>query len=377
MTAKLSKNQYFVFASLFLGICGSVFQKEFLTARSLTETALIIFSLSYLSSKYYASKIIQKYHQTHYKPGKARKFRDSVIIESTFHIIIPISLSLLYACCFLFILKYLPLSLYKSVGNLITPIIEFNKQYIKYPLVLLTTILAILTLTRYLSVKKYKSFRKTSKYITAPFKVIVVLTFFLAQDKGINNNLLEYHFNSTPVTSEFVTLNANTEINNFADEKIEKALNEYTSYVIEKLNDQQSPTEADDNRREFILPNAYKLLSFVKQFSNIKSNVSENIKLHTSYNIGSNSKKFDDYHETIWNYTPEKSKSSNLYEDALKKQPSFFDDFIATIADERKNIKTHILTENAEIIQQLMGDLILSGRDIIIINFNFDLITLY
>ena len=356
MATKLSKTHYFVFTSLFLGICGSFIQQEFWTAKALAETALIVFSLSYLSAKYYSSKIIQKYQDYNYSPNKKSRLRDDVIVNSSIHIIMPISLSLLYASIVLLTLKYFPIASYKTIGNFINPIIDFNKHYIKYPVTLLAIVLAILTLTRYLSLTKYKSFKKTSKYITSPFKVAVTLTFFLAQDKGINNNLLEYHFNSKPVISEFVTLNSNSKADSKKNEEIEKALDEYVNYVIERLNNNYKSEDNKDTAQIKIPPNAVKLKSFIQEFPLVKNEVAENLKLNPSYNVGSNDKTFTDYHETVWSYTTEKTKSSNLYEEALKKEKSFFSDFLSIIADERKSIKKEVLTEDAEIIQKLMGD---------------------
>jgi len=356
MATKLSKTHYFVFTALFLGICGSLIQQEFWTAKAFAETSLIIFSLSYLSAKYYSSKIIQKYQDDNYSSDKKGRFIDDTIVNSSFYIVMPVSLSLLYASTFLLALKFFPIDSYKVFGNLINLIIDFNKQFIKYPITLLTTILAILTLTRYLSLTKYKSFQKASKYLTSPFKVVVILTFFLAQDKGISNNLLEYHFNSKPVISEFATLNSNPNASSAKDEEIEKALNEYINYVIERLNNNDRSDESQDTTQIKIRPNSVKLKSFVQEFPQVKNKVAEHLKLTSTYNVGNNNETFNDYHEKVWSYTYEEPKSSNLYKEAVKKEPSFFSDFLTTIADERKSLKKKVLSEDAEIIQKLMGD---------------------
>jgi hypothetical protein len=356
MENKLSKTHYFVFASLFLGICGSIIQQEFWTAKALAETSLIIFSLCYLSTKYYSTKIIQKYQDNNYRPDKKGRLRDDLIVNSSFHIAMPVSLALLYASVFLLFLKYLPTDSYKVVGNLVTPIIDFNKHYIKYPIALLSTILAILTLTRYLSLTKYKSFQKASKYFSSPIKVAVTLSFFLAQDKGISNNILAYQFNSKPVVSKFVTFNSNTKADEQKNQEIEKAFDEFVNYVVERLNNNYKSDNTQDTAQIKISPNSVKLKSFVQEFPQVKNEVPEHLKLTSTYNVGNNAETFKEYHETTWSYTAEKPKSSNLYEEAVKKESSFFSDFISTIADERKSIKKEVLTEDAEIIQKLMGD---------------------
>ncbi len=64
MATKLSKTHYFVFTAYLLGNLRQFHSAKFWTAKALAETSLIIFSLSYLSAKYYSSKIIQKYRIT-------------------------------------------------------------------------------------------------------------------------------------------------------------------------------------------------------------------------------------------------------------------------------------------------------------------------
>ncbi|QEC69331.1 hypothetical protein FRZ67_19200 [Panacibacter ginsenosidivorans] len=356
MATKLSKTHYFVFACLFLGILGSFIQGEFWSARALAESTLIICALSYLASKYYAGTIIRKYQDFYYNPGKGRRFWDTVIIESSFHIIMPVALALLYACCLLMLLKYLPQSSYKTVANLVNPVIDFNKHYIKYPLTLLVTVLGILTLTRYLSVKKYKSFQKASKYIGMPFKVAATLSFFLMQDKGISNNLLEYHFNANPVVAQFTTFNAATQQDVARQKEIKTALNAYLDYVIERLNNNYQSKEESDTSQIVVHPDAVKLKALVEQFPQVRDAVIDHIKRDPVYLIGDNDKTFTKYHEAIWTYNEHEVKTSNFYETVSKKESSFFEDFLSVIADERTSIKKKPLGENAEIIQKLMGD---------------------
>ncbi|MGN6436776.1 MAG: hypothetical protein ACTHMM_09580 [Agriterribacter sp.] len=358
MATKLSKTHYFVFTCLLLGILGSIIQGAFWTARAFAETMLVVCSLSYLVSKYYAGRVIRKYQDFYYQPDKGRSFRDTLIVESSFHIVMPVALALLSAGCFLLVLKYMPQASYKPVANLVNPVIDFNKHYIKYPLTLLVTVLGILTLTRYLSVKKFKSFQKASKYIGTPFKIAATLSFFLVQDKGISSNLLEYRFNANPVVAQFTTFNAGAPSDNAPQREIEAVLNAYLEYVMERLNNNYHPTDKTEKDSTTIVlrPDAFKLKALVKQFPQIKEDVINNIKRDPVYLIGDNDKTFTQYHETVWTYGEPKVKISNFYETASKKESSFFANFLSVIADERTSIKKEKLSEDAEIIQKLMGD---------------------
>jgi len=189
---KINFKLYFVLLCMLVGTIELIIIGEWFTSHSLIETILLMASLTWLALKFSSSKIIFKYQNSDYHPTKKRRRLDDIKVNIAVHIILPICLDLLYACSFLMIIKNLSFVDLDKIAQEVYNISDFNKEFIKFPLMVIGFVIGILTLIEYISEKTFKSFKKYTKLVTFPSKVITFLLFFVSADNGIRDKTIDW-----------------------------------------------------------------------------------------------------------------------------------------------------------------------------------------
>lgn len=352
-----------VFLILSIGIIGCIYQQGIFTKNTLAETFLVVFSLVYLISKYVASKIILKYQDNRYNPSKSKRRFDDLCVLINFNVIVPVSINLLYAGVILVIIKYfIPFEYSKLIAGFFSSIIEFNKSHVGFAITLITIVVGILTLSRYIAMKKYKAFKKLLKFVINPIKVISILMFFIGVDKGVNDRIVSHTFNSTPFKEFDVPLSfdANDQELKEKQELVVEGYDKYVTYIINRL-EQKLDANTDDNEEDDssgIVPNTERMASFVAKYPNLKETVKSSFTTSSKYNIGGYKESFEQYHTSIWSYEKASTKKSNLHDAVVSTSKSKIDNIIDVLSNPETEISPKKISQEGKILKELLSDVI-------------------
>ncbi|MCA6368181.1 MAG: hypothetical protein IM631_00015 [Cytophagales bacterium] len=383
---KLSTKTYYIFAILFTGCIGYAINQEFLTPASLSESLLIICGLGYIVSKYYSSKIIQKYQDNNYQPTNSTRRRDDFAVGVYTKIIMPLSLDFSYSALFLFGLKFIiPLSMFPLIGNSIFSLYDLNKTYIKSPTTFFFIILAILALTQFITYSSRKQVKKVWKLISFPFKLASILIYFLQADDGVASKIIAFSINKEPVTGNQLTFATHNysytkaidhqaeKENQQGDNKeedednsndlsfplkplVNQCIEKYIDYVIAQMESGSDPESSGSPPSGNLYASLERISGVIQKLPALENEVFVNYKNSDGGEV--------EFINNLENFRSsvlpqkvikvEKSVPNNLLTILKSKDESFFRNFISLMESESESIREPKYNEHTKIMKELL-----------------------
>jgi hypothetical protein len=348
---------FFVFFCLLTGVTALIIQKEFFTAATFAETALVLCSLVYIASRFVTGMIISKYQDFGYNPSAWKRRFDDVVVNMNVHLFRPLSVEFLCAAIILFIIKCLPPVLFNSIGDWIVAIASIETNY-KIQLLLLGAGLGLLTWLKIISLKVFRSYRKVSGPFVSSLKVACILAFFLVADQGLSNRAVEYVLHKNPGKGDALTINSASA----RDVQIRQAVQDYISLIVELMHNEELAEAEKSDEEEALVPRMP--LSVVKLFALVNRIPAESgvpVKNFTANSSGiKNLEWFSSKlnHTDTWKEPVRETHNSELYRKASAKERSFFDNFAAFIKDERETIRKVEPNEYDAIMKGILNEMV-------------------
>jgi len=349
-----------IFGAVLVSALFCIVRGQIYTGETLVESLMLSASLVYLFARYYISSVIARYQNPDYRPSKVIRVKDDLTVNITAKILLPLAMNFVIACACLLAIKYFNLFIIPGLGRLLNAIISFNEHYLKYPIIIMSVILGVLTICRILTEDFYKKYRKLTLKITSPVKILAIIVLFLGADQIIQSERILFEIHAE-AQSGFDTSPGDP-----SPKQIEKAkvvAKQFVNAVIDEAYNAKAESQQETSSLE-INP---------VYFQTVADDTYDLLKTHPEYRkrLGTSQdyQYSPDEHEQISEIFPESGepadvkpvasfKNNRVYEKIKKKPISFFDAMIVNLSNEDEAIEEANESFVKTFMKDIFGDII-------------------